>query len=101
MPIWINALGVGCMGIVYGYILFYSLKRHYPPSTGAPLPIKETLVVLTAISATGAIGAAFVSLDGVNYIGPYGIGLLAGLSVNVVLTLWIEGFFKYRNAPAD
>lgn len=96
MPIWINAIGVGCLGCVYGYILFYSIKRHHQPITDGALSVKETLSVLAAIGAGGAIGAAFISLEGVNYIGPYGIGALLGLISNVTLTLWLESSNKNR-----
>lgn len=87
MPIWITAIGVGCIGIVCGYILFYSLKRNHPPTTTAPLPVHEVITLLAAIGAGGTLGGAFIALEKINYIGPYGIGLLVGITVNVYLTL--------------
>lgn len=87
MPIWITALGVGCIGVVCGYILFYSLKRSQPPTASIPLSMREVITILAAVGAGGAIGGAFIALEKINYIGPYGIGLLLGTSINVYLTL--------------
>ena len=87
MPIWITGIGVGCIGIVCGYILFYSLKRNHPPTTTVPLPVHEVITLLAAIGAGGVLGGAFIALEKIYYIGPYGIGLLVGTSVNVYLTL--------------
>ena len=94
MPIWISAIGVGCIGIVCGYTLFYSLKRHQPPTTQSPLPIGEVISLLAAVGAGGVVGGAFIALEKVNYIGPYGIGLLIGLAANVVLTIRYEDPFN-------
>lgn len=96
MPIWINAIGVGCIGAVCGYILFYSFKRHHPPTTSAPLPVAEVITLLTAVSAGGAIGGVFIALEGINYIGAYGIGLFIGVTGNVSLTMMYEGPFNAR-----
>ncbi len=87
MPIWITATGIGCIGVVCGYILFYSLKRNQPPTTSIPLSMREVISILAAVGAGGAIGGAFIALEKINYIGPYGIGLLLGTSVNVYLTM--------------
>ncbi|MEM9774474.1 MAG: hypothetical protein AAF902_07845 [Chloroflexota bacterium] len=90
MSIWINAIGVGCIGCVYGYLLFYSFKRHFQPVATEPLPLKEVVTVLAAVGAGGALGAVFIALEGINYIGPYGIGLFIGVVFNIVMTLSLE-----------
>lgn len=87
MPIWITAIGVGCTGAVCGYILFYSIKRNQPPITTNPLSMNEVITVLAAVGAGGAIGGAFIALEKVNYLGPYGIGLLLGTAVNIYFTI--------------
>lgn len=88
MNIWITSIGISCIGVVYGYLLFYSYKRHHVET---PLPISQVITLLVAIGTGGVIGGAFLALEGVNYIGPYGIGLLIGVSVNVILTMRKEG----------
>lgn len=87
MPIWITAIGVGCIGVVCGYILFYSLKRNQPPVTTTPLSMHEVITILAAVGAGGVIGGTFIALENINYMGPYGIGLLIGTAVNVYLTI--------------
>jgi predicted MFS family arabinose efflux permease len=93
MPIWINAVGIGCIGIVCGYLLFYWFKRRHPPSAEVPLPLNEVVTLLATIGAGGILGGAFIKLEGVNYIGAYGIGLLCGLATNVMLTMLHEAPF--------
>jgi|GEM_PF-2932751 len=95
MNIWITAIGVGCIGAVYGYMLFYSYKRHHTPLANAPMPIKQVVELLAAIGAGGVIGSAFLILEGVNYMGPYGIGLLIGVVFNVILTMHHEGELRF------
>lgn len=90
MPIWINAIGVSCIGVVCGYLIFYSYKRQHPPMSERPLPVGEVITLLTAVGAGGVIGGAFIALEGVNYVGAYGIGLLLGITVNAALTVWHE-----------
>lgn len=94
MPILITATGVGCIGAVYGYILFYSFKRHHPPVVAKPLPLNEVISLLAAVGAGGALGSVFLALEGVNYVGPYGMGLLLGVAVNVTLTIRHERPFR-------
>ena len=91
MPIWINAIGVSCIGMVCGYLIFYSYKRQHPPMSEHPLPVGEVITLLTAVGVGGVIGGAFIALEGVNYVGPYGIGLLLGLTSNILLTMRAEG----------
>lgn len=90
MPVWVDSLGIASIGVVYGYILFYALKRYMPPATQAPLTVKELLLLLTTLGLSGGISAAFVSVNGINQIGPYGMGLLVGSAINVGLSLWLE-----------
>lgn len=97
MPLVITAIGIGCIGSVFGYILFYSFKRHHQPMVPAPLPMSQLLTVLVAISAGGVVGNAFLDIQGVNYIGPYGIGLTIGVMIEVVLTLVYENPFSPRS----
>jgi len=99
MPIWTSAIGVACIGAVCGYILFYSFKRHHPPTVPSPLPVTEVITLLAAVGAGGVIGGAFLALEGINYIGPYGIGLLFGTSTNVLLTLFYEDPFNKTKNP--
>jgi dipeptide/tripeptide permease len=87
MPIWVSAMGIACIGLVCGYILFYSVKRHFPPTASGPLPVQQLIMLLGAVSAGGIIGGAFIALEGVNYIGAYGIGLAVGVAINVALTV--------------
>jgi len=91
--IWVNLFGIGCIGTVCGYILFYTLKRLHSPSTGVPFPVGEVITLLTAVGAGGIIGGIYKAIDGVNYIGGYGIGLLLGFAINVVLTIRHEDPF--------
>lgn len=90
MPIWFSALGVACIGVVCGYVMFYSLKRIQPPMAKTPLPLTEVAALLIATGAGGALGKAFVDLGGVNYIGGYGIGLLIGMTMNILLSILSE-----------
>lgn len=87
MPIWITAMGIGSIGTVYGYVLFYVLKRYLPPVIPEPPSFKELLLSVTSLGMGSAIGASLVSLDGMNYIGPYGIGMLIGATINTIITL--------------
>lgn len=94
MPQIVSVIGIACIGVVCGYVLFYSLKRNQPPISSAPLPISEVVVLLAAIGAGGVIGGAFIALEGINYIGAYGVGLLLGVAINVYLTMKYEKPFK-------
>jgi hypothetical protein len=61
MPTWINALGIGGIGAVYGYVLFYALKRYLPPVAEKPPAIKELVFLLASLGVSGAIGASVTS----------------------------------------
>jgi len=86
MSIWFTALGVGCLGIVNGYMTFYSFRRQNPPLTPSPLPTEQLVLLLGANGAGGAVGSIFIAMEGVNYFGAYGIGLLIGVALNVMIT---------------
>ena len=90
MPIWINALGVAAIGFTYGYLAFYVLKRLLPPATRRPPGIRDLLLFLVTLGLSGAIGAPFVALGGVSYVGPYGLGLLGGLVGNIAVSVAVE-----------
>ena len=90
MPIWINALGIGSIGVVYGYVLFYALKRYLSPASQERPTLRELFVALATLSAGGIIGASVTTMDAINYIGPYGIGLLLGSALNCALSFSIE-----------
>lgn len=90
MPIWINALGVAAIGVTYGYLAFYVLKRYLPPATRRPPGIRDLLLFLVTLGLSGAIGAPFVALGGVSYVGPYGLGLLGGLLGNIAVSVAVE-----------
>ena len=90
MPIWINALGIGGIGMVYGYVLIYALKRFLPPVAEDSISVKELILLLSALGMSSILGTAFGSMDGVNYIGPYGLGFVSGAAANIGVTvlLW-------------
>lgn len=90
MPIWINALGVAGLGVVYGYLAFYALKRYLPPATKQPPRLRELLVFLATLGLGGAIGAPLAAVDGISYVGPYGLGLLGGLLANIAVSVAVE-----------
>lgn len=96
MPIWLSALGVWGIGVVYGYILFYSLKRYMPPVTERPPSLRELVLFLAAMGLSGVMGASFASLDDVNYVGPYGLGLLLGMTANIVASAAAEARYFRR-----
>ena len=89
MSTLVNALGAGGFGIVYGYITLYILKRYLPPLSKETLKIRELVSALLTLAAGGVMGVMVRNIDGVNYIGVYGIGLMLGSLCNVALTIWI------------
>jgi len=90
MPIWINALGVTSIGIFYGYILLYTLKRYLPPVSQHSPSLKELALLLVTLGFGGVIGVSVTSIDNINYMGLYGLGLLIGLATNVAFTVITE-----------
>ncbi len=97
MSLEITAIGIGCIGSVFGYILFYSFKRHHQPLNPSPMPINQLVMILVAIGAGGVVGNAFLNVQGINYIGPYGVGLTIGVAIEVILTLIYEAPFSPKN----
>lgn len=90
MPIWITALGAAGIGATYGYLAFYVLKRYLPPATHRPPGIRDLLLFLVTLGLSGAIGAPFLAVGGVSYVGPYGLGLLGGLLANIAVSVAVE-----------
>jgi hypothetical protein len=86
MPLWITAIGIGSYGVFYGYVMFYVLKRYLPPVSQTPPALKELMFTLASLGGSGAIGAWITAVDGVNLVGPYGLGLLIGLVLNVIMS---------------
>lgn len=86
MSIWITALGVSGIGAVYGFVLFYAIKRCLPPIADQSPSFKEIVSSFVAIGI-GLLGASLLTVDGINYIGPYGIGMFVGAAINTGITL--------------
>ena len=85
----VNAIGAVGFGMFYGYITLYILKRYLPPLSQDTPRIRELISALLALAAGGAMGAMVRNIDGVNYVGGYGIGLVLGTMVNVTVTIWL------------
>lgn len=94
MPIWITALGVAGLGAVLSYVLMFILRRCLPPVTEHTPTASELIILLSPLGLTGGTGFMVTSLDGVTYVGPYGMGVLAGFVANLVVTWAI-----YRGKP--
>ena len=56
---------------------------------------------MVAVSAGGVVGNAFLDLQGVNYIGPYGIGLVIGVALEVILTVVYEISFARKTSQTE
>ncbi len=89
MPTWINALGASGFGMFYGYVAIYILKRYLPPLAEQTPQVKELVSALISLAAGGVMGILVRSIDGINFIGAYGIGLVLGAALNVVVTIWL------------
>lgn len=89
MPNWINALGAIGFGMFYGYVSIYILKRYLPPLANQLPQVKELVSALVSLAAGGAMGILVRSVDGINLIGTYGIGLTLGATLNVLVTIWL------------
>jgi len=70
--------GIFSFGFVIGYLLYYVARRT------ATINAEFLTTVISAIG--GATVLAFIG-DNVDFIGPYGIGLLAGFATYFFLTL--------------
>jgi hypothetical protein len=90
MPLWINAIGTASIGCVYGYVLLYVIKRYLPPVAAQSPALKDLVLFLTSLSIGGVIGASITSIEGINYVGPYGIGLLLGFVANISVTFAVN-----------
>ncbi len=89
MSTLVNAIGAGGFGMFYGYITLYILKRYLPPLTQDTPKMRELVSALLTLTAGGVMGAMVRNIDGVNYVGAYGIGLMLGTMFNVIVTIWL------------
>lgn len=85
-------VGIFAMGFVFGYLLYYAVRH-----------TKEFNIDLLS-SAIGAVGggvviALFGKIDG--WIGPYGIGLLCGFLVYLILSLVLIFSGKFAAAAGN
>lgn len=83
---WFDYFGVGSIGIVYGWVLFWVLKQYLPPIAETPTPFKELFPSLIMLVFGGSIGSVLTELHSVSYIGPYGVGFLIGSISNLGVT---------------
>jgi hypothetical protein len=70
--------GIGCIGFVFGYLLYYAVRH------------TEKFDITLLSAAIGAVGSQAVITwlkPTENWIGPYGIGLFAGFISYLFLTL--------------
>lgn len=97
MPLWMDAIGVLCIGVVQGYVFMFALRRLLPPITPSPDWLDKTSVmtVIASLGVTGVIGASSATLPQGSMIGPYGIGLMVGLVMNTGMILWLD----HRKTP--
>ncbi len=87
--------GIAGIGWVCGYVLFFALKRYLPPITEKERSPQEIALLVTTLVGGSFLGTKFISLNGANYIGPYGVGLFLGVVTNLVLTLGTEVLFHW------
>lgn len=95
MNVFNAADGIGGIGWVCGYMLFFALKRYLPPISANERSPREIALLITTIVGGSFLGTRFISMDGNNYIGPYGVGLFLGVVVNLILTLTTEFLFHW------
>lgn len=100
MSIIITALGIGCIGCVFGYVLLFTLKRYLPPISKQPSSLKDVSMFLATLGLGGSFGLSLTDIEGTNYLGPYGLGLLVGLAANVAFTIAVE-LLVWRSTPDD
>lgn len=89
MPTFINALGAAGFGAFYGYISLYILKRYLPPLSQAAPDVKDLVCALLSLAAGGTMGILVRTIDGINYLGTYGLGLVLGAMLNIGITIWL------------
>lgn len=74
-----TSLGIGCIGFVFGYLLYYAVKH------------TERFDITLLSAAIGAVGSqaviAWLRNGDPNWIGPYGIGLLLGFVAYFTATI--------------
>lgn len=93
MPLFMDAIGVLCIGIVQCYLFIFTLRRLLPPITTNLNWVDRTtsfVTVIAALGVTGYIGEQSAVLPQGSMIGPYGIGLLIGLITNITVIIWLD-----------
>jgi hypothetical protein len=90
MPFWMNVLGAAGFGMFYGYVAMYILKRYVPPLADQTPNVKELVSSLTSLVTGGIMAGLVRSIDGVNFVGAYGLGLALGAGLNVIITIWLS-----------
>jgi hypothetical protein len=92
MPLWMDAIGVLCIGIVQGYLFMFALRRLLPPITPSHDWLNKTSVmtIIASLGVTRVIGASSAVLPQGSMIGPYGLGLFIGLVMNNGIILWLD-----------
>ena len=88
MNTWLDALGILCVAAVQGYLLVFTARRLLPPVMDqSKVNTPAIVTLLAAVGLTGPIGLTSASLQGNSMVGPYGIGLVIGLTANA-LVMW-------------
>ena len=95
MDTQITAYGIAGIGFTCGYVMFFALKRYLPPISNQLHRPQEIVLLVMSLTGGGFLGKQFVSLQGVNYVGPYGIGIFIGLITNIMVTLLTELLFHW------
>jgi len=83
--------GIFALGFVFGYLLFYAVRR-----------TKEFKIEMLSVAIGAVGGATVIGLLGnhQNWIGLYGLGLLAGFMFYfflAIILLWCDKFDKVAN----
>lgn len=86
----ITNFGIGGIGFVAGYIFFLSIKRYFL-SEKPPSP-RELVLFMGSLVGGFGLGTIFHAEA---FIGPYGIGMMAGTMFNLFLTLLTEILFYW------
>jgi hypothetical protein len=101
MSVQFNTIGIIGFGAFYGYVLLFIVKRCLPPTFHEPPSMKSLTVLLTSVGLGSIIGTSTTSIDGINYIAAYGLGLCVGLIANIIITLIVEFIFYTSQAVFD